>query len=236
MTARMGMAATESKMHMAMGMPEMAQWGQAELLALFVMWAVMMVAMMLPSAAPVILLATAAYRRRGSHARTAATAFVSGYIVVWTAFSAAAALAQFGLHRAALLSPNMSSSSAALGGVILMLAGIYQWLPIKQACLTHCRSPLGFLGTEWREGVAGAFVMGARHGMFCLGCCWALMLLLFVVGVMNVLWVAVLAVVVLLEKLAPRGERIARAIGAALFVWGLFVLTRGNVMAMKPRG
>jgi predicted metal-binding membrane protein len=227
MAAMMNAMAMEADMHASMGMPQMHEWGLEELAGLFVMWAVMMIAMMLPSAAPVILLVARIYRRRGPAGRPATAGFAAGYILVWTAFSAAAAVAQLLLHRAALLSPTMASSSALLGGAILLAAGVYQWLPIKYACLSHCRSPLGFLTTEWREGVRGAVVMGMRHGLFCLGCCWALMALLFVAGVMNLLWIAAIAAFVLIEKLAPQGQRISQLAGVLLAAWGVFVLSRG---------
>jgi predicted metal-binding membrane protein len=211
----------------AMGMPEMRGWGLADLAWLFMMWAVMMVAMMLPSAAPLMLLVVGTYRRRGSGARWLTTAFAGGYVASWTAFSVVAALTQLIFHRAALLSPAMASRSATLGGVILVSAGVYQWLPIKNACLTHCRSPLHFLSHEWREGSSGAFGMGFRHGLFCVGCCWAVMALLFVAGVMNLLWVATIAGFVLVEKLTPRGVLVGRVVGAACVAWGAYVLFRG---------
>jgi predicted metal-binding membrane protein len=153
-------------------------------------------------------------------------AFISGYLLVWTVFSAAAATTQLGLHRAALLTPEMASGSTALGGVILLVAGFYQWLPIKNTCLAHCQSPVGFLSRHWREGVVGGFRMGVRHGIFCVGCCWALMGLLIVVGVMNLLWVAGISVFVLVEKLARQGPRIGRFAGTLLVIWGTYVLTR----------
>jgi predicted metal-binding membrane protein len=217
--------ATESEMHAAMGMPEMAEWGVSALLSLFVMWTVMMAGMMLPSAAPVILLVVGAYRRRNTPAaRLMTAAFTGGYLVAWTGFSLAAASLQFALHHAALLSPAMAARSAVLGGSILVIGGIYQWLPIKNACLTHCRSPLGFLAHEWREGIAGALTMGVRHGLFCVGCCWALMALLLFTGVMNLLWVAVIAAFVLIEKLARGGQQIGRVGGVLLVAWGAWVM------------
>ena len=227
MADMMNAAAGDKAMHAAMGMPEMAAWGAAELVMLFVMWAVMMVAMMLPSAAPMILLVVGTYRRRGDRARFLTAAFASGYVVAWTVFSAAAALAQLALHRAALLSAEMVANSAIIGGAILVFAGVYQWLPLKAACLTHCRSPLAFLGAHWREGAGGALEMGLRHGLFCVGCCWALMLLLFAAGVMNLFWVAAITIFVLLEKLTPRGQAVSRAAGVALVAWGGWVLTSG---------
>jgi predicted metal-binding membrane protein len=227
MAAMMNTAAADKALHAAMGMPEMAAWGRDELVMLFLMWAVMMIAMMLPSAAPIILLVVGTYRRRGAGAPALTAMFAAGYVFAWTAFSAAAALTQLALHRAAVLSVEMASNSALIGGGVLMLAGAYQWLPLKQACLTHCRSPLTFLTHEWREGAAGALRMGWRHGLYCVGCCWALMLSLFVAGVMNLLWVAVIALFVLVEKVAPRGAQLGRVAGGVLFVWGGWLLTRG---------
>jgi predicted metal-binding membrane protein len=214
----------------AMAMPGMHGWSVLESLQLFLMWATMMVAMMLPSAAPVILLVAAIERRRRERASPAVPTaiFAAGYLVVWIGFSAAAALMQSALHQAALLSPAMASTSPVLGGLILVAAGLYQWLPAKSACLGHCRSPLGFLGSEWREGSTGALVMGLRHGAFCLGCCWALMLLLFVAGVMNLLWVAAIGALVLVEKVTRGGPEIGRLAGLALVGWGGWMIFTGG--------
>jgi predicted metal-binding membrane protein len=227
MAAGMHSAAAEADMHAAMGMPDMAAWGSAELLSLFVMWAVMMAAMMLPSAAPVMLLVMTTYRRRGVGARGLTAAFGGGYLAVWTAFSAAAASLQFVLHGAAVLSPAAAARSAVVAGALFLVAGVYQWLPIKSACLTHCRSPLGFLTTEWRDGVGGAVLMGVRHGSFCVGCCWALMVLLFAGGVMNLFWVAAIAAFVLLEKLLRQGTWLSRVAGGLLIVWGAYLVAAG---------
>lgn len=227
MAGGMHAAATEAEMHAAMGMPAMQTWSATDLVMLFLMWDVMMIAMMLPSAAPLMLLVVGTYRRRDRRARGMTTAFAAGYLVAWTAFSAAAALMQTALHQAALLSPAMASESPVLAGGILLVAGVYQWLPVKNACLTRCRSPFDFLSREWREGGMGALSMGLRHGLFCVGCCWALMTLLFVSGVMNLVWVAVIAGFVLVEKLVPRGVAAGRVAGALLLVWGVYVLARG---------
>jgi predicted metal-binding membrane protein len=210
-----------------MAMPGMQTWSPLEPVLLFLMWATMMVAMMLPSAAPTILLVASVLRRRREHASPAApvAVFVAGYLLVWTGFSGAAALAQWGLHQAALLSPAMASTSPVLGGILLLVAGVYQWLPVKAACLGRCRSPLGFLGSEWREGSGGALLMGVRHGLSCLGCCWALMTLLFVAGVMNLLWVAAIAALVLVERLVPAGPWLGRVAGLVLAGWGVWMLT-----------
>jgi predicted metal-binding membrane protein len=223
--AGMQAMATDAQMHAAMGMADMHAWGLADWFGLFMMWAIMMVAMMLPSAAPVILLVLGMYRRRVEpQARVAAAAFVAGYLVAWTAFSLAASAAQVALHRATLLAPDMRLSSSVLSGVILIVAGVYQWLPVKNTCLSHCQSPLGFLSQYWREGTVGGLLLGLRHGMFCVGCCWLLMTLLFVVGVMNLLWVAVLAAFVFVEKLLGRGALAARVAGVAVAAWGIFLL------------
>ncbi len=224
MASDMAMAAMPGMPAMA-GLPDLRAWSVGAFTGLFVMWAVMMAGMMLPSATPLVLLVVSTYRRRGGplvHVLTAA--FTIGYLLAWTLFSAAAAALQIALHRAALLTPMMASQSAWLGGGILVVAGVYQWLPVKDACLSHCRSPLHFLSTEWREGVSGALVMGLRHGWFCVGCCWALMALLFAVGVMNLAWVAAIAVFVLLEKVTRAPTIVGRAAGAALVAWGAWVL------------
>lgn len=213
---------------MAMAMPAMHAWSWVELGALVVMWSVMMVAMMLPSAAPMILMFAAINRRRreqpGPLVPTAA--FVAGYLLVWTGFSVLASLAQWGLHAAALLSPMMVSTSPWLGGVLLVAAGVFQWSPLKQACLNGCRSPLSFIIGRWRPGRSGALRMGLEHGAYCLGCCWLLMAMLFVAGVMNLLWVAAIAAFVLLEKAVPRGELVSRVAGVALVGGGGLLLAR----------
>jgi predicted metal-binding membrane protein len=227
MAAMMNVSAADKAMHAAMGMPEMATWGAAEFVMLFLMWTVMMVAMMLPSVTPIILLVVGTYRRRGHRAHVLTVAFGSGYLAAWTAFSAVAALTQLMLHRAALLSSAMATDSAIITGGILLCAGAYQWLPLKAACLTHCRSPLAFLTSHWREGTVGALTMGLRHGLYCVGCCWVLMLLLFAAGVMNLLWVGAIAFVVLVEKLVPHGARVGRFAGVLVMVWGGWVLATG---------
>ncbi len=226
--AAMNAMAAEARRHAAMGMAgmNMHAWGVSDWLTLVAMWTVMMVAMMLPSAAPVTLLVLGAYRlRRDEQARAAAVMFVGGYLLVWTAFSVIAATGQLTLHRAAVLSEDMRLRSPAISGVLLLLAGAYQWLPFQNKCLVRCQAPLAFLTRHWRTGVRGGLVMGLRHGTYCLGCCWLLMLLLFVLGVMNLVWIAALAVFVLIEKLATGGTIIARAGGVAAAGWGIYLLT-----------
>jgi len=200
-------------------------WGPAEAWGLFLMWAVMMVAMMLPSAAPVILLVLAMLRRRGdAGALRSALAFVAGYLLAWTAFSAFAALLQLELHRTAVMPMDMRLRPGIASAAVLLLAGVFQWTPLKHACLRHCRSPFDALARYWREGSAGALVAGMRHGSYCVGCCWVLMLVLLVVGVMNLAWVAALAAVVLLEKATPLGPLVGRATGVAFIAWGAWRL------------
>ncbi len=213
----------------AIAMGSLRGWPVAEAAGLFAMWTVMMAAMMLPAAAPMILLFASV--ERGRRERAAATvptaAFIAGYLLVWTGFSAVAALTQTALHHAALLSPAMAISTPVLAGALLLTAGLWQLFPVKQACLHHCRSPFHFLQEEWREGTAGAVHMGLRHGLYCLGCCWALMTLLFVGGVMNLLWVAGIAGLVLVEKVARAGPWLGQVVGLALTVWGIGLLVAG---------
>ena len=166
----------------AMVMPRAEYWGAVELPLLFVMWTMMMVAMMVPSAAPLVLMFARANRRNGDSTRVVGSAamLLLGYLLVWTGFSGLAAWAQWRLHNAALLSSMMASTSLLLSGLLLLAAGAYQFTPLKRACLVHCRSPLGFLTSEWRSGPWGAFLMGLEHGSYCVGCCWILMSLLLV--------------------------------------------------------
>ena len=188
----------------------------------------MMVAMMVPGTAPMILLFAAIRRkqRESDHPLASVSAIVAGYVAVWSVFSLAATLLQWGLEQAALLSPMMVGTGPILGGALLVVAGLYQWSPLKQACLRHCRSPIHFIVHRRRAGSGGAFVMSLEHGAFCVGCCWFLMGLLFVGGVMNLLWVAAIAVFVLLEKVLPFGARAGRVTGGLLVLAGLFVLTQ----------
>jgi predicted metal-binding membrane protein len=220
----------------AMAMPQMQAWDVTEFALTFVMWAVMMVAMMTPSAAPMILMFAGVNRRRRKQqvAYVPTSVFLLGYLVVWAAFSVLATAAQWGLHAVSLLSPMMVSTSPVLGGILLLIAGIYQWTPLKHACLSKCRSPLGFILNEWREGRWGAFLMGLKHGSYCTGCCWSLMALLFVAGVMNLLWVAAIAGFILLEKGAPAGHRMGRAAGVLMVAGGVVLLGLTLWGGMQP--
>lgn len=199
-------------------MPSSANWRAVNVLAVWLMWAIMMAAMMLPSALPMILTFVDLSKRGGEPAR--GRAFISSYLAVWFGFSAVAVVAQWALQALGWLNPMIISTSSRFTGILLLIAGIYQFSPLKRLCLVHCRTPLGFLLGEWRSGVAGAFVMGARHGLFCVGCCWALMALLFVGGVMNLAWVAALSIAVAIEKLLPGGDRLSVVLGLVLIVAG----------------
>jgi predicted metal-binding membrane protein len=201
--------------------------GAADLLVLLAMWWIMMIGMMLPSAAPMIL--TFAAINRGRRARrqpyTPTALFASGYLLAWGGFSVAATLVQWALEQASLLSPMaMKTTSPLLGGLLFIAAGLYQVTPLKNACLSSCRSPFDFVVNHWRDGAGGALRMGFAHGLYCLGCCWILMALLFAVGAMNLIWVAALAIVVLVEKLFPGGAWIARIGGLLLIAWGVRLL------------
>ena len=211
-----------------MMLPASAPWSAVEFALVFVMWAVMMVGMMAPSAAPMILMyARVGRQERAAGKPLAATGwFASGYFLAWTAFSLAATLVQWVLERRALLDENMAGASVWLGAVVLVAAGIYQWTPIKDVCLTQCQSPIGFLMTHggFRSSVAGCLRLGFLHGAYCVGCCWILMALLFVVGIMNVLWIALLALLVLVEKVTPWGRPVARIAGTACIAAGVWMV------------
>jgi predicted metal-binding membrane protein len=228
-----GMSGMANMPGMEMSSAAASGWGWKEGFLLFVMWGVMMVAMMLPSAAPMILIFSGIGTARAARGEPPPSVafFAAGYLAVWWAFSAVAALIQWTLHDLALLSSTMRTASPVVSASILIAAGVYQWLPAKQSCLAHCRSPLGFFTASWREGRHGAMTMGISHGAFCVGCCWMLMALLFVAGVMNLAWVALLSVVVLLEKTVPAGPLVARVTGALMIVaGGVMLVTAGRVV------
>jgi predicted metal-binding membrane protein len=209
-------------------LPASTPWTAIEFAYVFAMWAVMMVGMMAPSAAPMILM----YARVGRQGKAegkplAATGwFAAGYFLAWTGFSLAATVVQWVFERATLLDSRMASASTVLGGIVMIVAGVYQWTPLKDVCLVQCQTPLQFLMRHggFRSDVPGCLLLGLRHGGYCVGCCWVLMALLFVGGVMNVLWIALLALLVLLEKLTPIGRWIARAAGGACVAAGAWML------------
>ena len=205
-------------------------WDAGYFAATLAMWMVMMVGMMLPSAAPTVLLFDALQRQGGAarrRDRRATALFAAGYVVAWSAFSVLATTAQWGLSTAMLLSAMMTSKSPVFAGVLLVAAGAYQFTSWKTACLSQCRSPAEFLVRHRRPGELGSLLMGLQHGVQCIGCCWALMALLFVFGVMNLLWVATLAIFVFLEKLTPAGPRVGRIGGILMVCTGLALMAIG---------
>jgi predicted metal-binding membrane protein len=201
-------------------------WDTPHLLLLGAMWVVMMAGMMLPSAAPILLLYAGATRRcsGGRHAAWRVYAMAAGYLLVWAAFSVCATLLQRLLGALLVLSPMMEPASPRLSGALLIGAGAYQLTPLKRACLSKCSAPLTFLVQRWREGAMGAFRLGVEHGLFCLGCCWALMLLLFAGGVMNLAVIGALTAFVLVEKLVPLSVRTVRLTGIVLIAFGVWML------------
>lgn len=207
---------------------EPTPWSPAQALIMFAMWWVMMIAMMVPSATPMVLLFTAIKRRQGEKSSVLlAWLFLAGYLVIWAGFSLVAVSVQWTLERVGLFSQSMmTSTSTMLGGILLLAAGLYQLTPIKRACLRYCENPLFFLSRYWQPGALGALRMGFRHGSYCVGCCWFLMALLFVTGVMNLIWIVAVAIYVGFEKLLPRSQWLSRATGIALIISAAFVFTR----------
>ncbi|MGA7520872.1 MAG: DUF2182 domain-containing protein [Acidobacteriaceae bacterium] len=216
-------------MHLSMGMTMPA--GSAMTMRqgaepLFAMWTVMMVAMMLPSTLPFVFAFSQEQRRREAQQSTVISTafFVAGYLAIWVVFSAGCATLQQFLHARALLSVRMASTSVVFSACLLMAVGLYQWTPMKNACLHHCRTPFAFLLGQWREGRRGAALMGAEHGLICVGCCWMLMLLPFAAGVMDLRWMAGITLLLMLEKAAPGGEWVSRIAGATLTTTGMGLL------------
>ena len=211
-------------------MPSSAPWQPVEFLFVFAMWAIMMLGMMTPSAAPIILIYARVARQAALQQQpfAAASWFAGGYLLAWIGFALAATLAQWAIERLGGLTPGMAAASGAFSGLVLIGAGLYQWTPLKDACLRQCQAPLQFIQRHggFRAGAAGSFALGARHGAYCIGCCWVLMTLLFVGGVMNVLWIAVIMIFVLLEKLVPAGRVISRVSGIAFLAAGVWLLVR----------
>ncbi len=205
---------------------QLKAWTTVDLLVLFVMWTIMMIGMMLPSAVPLILNFAAETRHKRQEARVfaPAAALVLGYVAVWTGFSVVATIGQWALHEAALLSPMMVSTSPVLSGLLLLAAGVYQLTPMQYNLLKRCRQPLQFMRLNWQEGTGGAFVMGLEHGAYCLGCCFVLMGILFFGGVMNLLLLAVVTVFVLIEKALPYGNIAGRVSGPLMIAVGVYVL------------
>lgn len=215
---------------MGMMIPTQSPWHRLEFAFVFAMWAVMMVGMMTPSAAPMVLIyarvARQAARERKPFAATAW--FAGGYLLAWIGFSLGATLAQWALERSGLLTSSMAAAGGLVGGLVLIAAGLYQWTPLKDACLRQCQAPLQFIQRHggFRADASGCLALGARHGVYCIGCCWMLMALLFVGGVMNVLWIAAITAFVLLEKLVPAGRILSRIAGAGSLAAGVWLIVR----------
>ncbi|MBT4354524.1 MAG: DUF2182 domain-containing protein [Rhodospirillaceae bacterium] len=205
-----------------MTMPMSPAWSVGNLVAVFAMWVVMMAAMMLPSAIPMILLHSKMSSKGGVHSEN--LAFIFSYLLIWILFSIAAVIFQFITHSNGILNAASLTTSKIVSIILLLLAGGYQFTELKNTCLTKCRTPIGFFMGYWRAGVGGAFNMGMRHGWFCLGCCWAIMLLLFVGGVMNLAWVLLLTIAVVAEKTLPAGELISKAIGVGLILGAVYIV------------
>jgi predicted metal-binding membrane protein len=210
--------------------PSTAPWHAIEFVFVFAMWAVMMVGMMTPSAAPMILIYARVARQAALERKPfAATSwFAGGYLLAWGGFAFVATLAQWAVERLGWLMPSMAGASGVFSGLVLIAAGLYQWTPLKYACLRQCQAPLQFIQQHggFRAGATSSLALGARHGAYCVGCCWVLMTLLFVGGVMNVLWIAVITILVLVEKLVPTGHVISRILGAGFLVAGVWLAIR----------
>src|SRR5215813_7975075 len=238
-----GTGMTAIAMTLGSGMPgvaamlmEPAPWSLGYAGLMFAMWWVMMAAMMLPSASPVLLLFARINRiqKAGGRPFILTGIFAAGYLAAWGGFSALATALQWKLEQLDLLSPMMVTTSHWLGGAILLAGGVWQLTPVKTICLRHCRSPMGFLVQSWRPGGLGAFRMGLEHGTYCLGCCWFLMGLLFFGGIMNLFWIIGLAGFVLLEKTMPMGSWIGRIVGIGLAAWGATMLSTTALTTAAP--
>jgi len=225
LAATMDMGAADMGMMMS---ASFTPWAVSDFVFMFFMWAIMMVGMMTPSAAPMILIYARVGRQAEVQGKPFASAgwFASGYLAAWAGFSIIATLAQWGLERATLVTPMMASATPLFGGLVLILAGLYQWSSVKDACLSFCQAPIVFIQRHggFRRDASGAFKLGLRHGIYCVGCCCVLMALLFVGGVMNLLWIAGLAFLVLAEKLIPVGRFLSRGIGVVLTMLGVWML------------
>jgi predicted metal-binding membrane protein len=213
---------------MALMMPTTSPWSATELALVFAMWAVMMVGMMTPSATPMILIYARVGRQAAQQGKPFASSswFAGGHLLAWIGFALVATFGHWALERGNWLTPEMATASGALSGVVLVAAGLYQWTPFKDACLRQCQRPLQFIQRHggFRPDALGSLALGARHGAYCVGCCWVLMTLLFVGGVMNVLWIAAMTILVLLEKTIRAGRVISLVSGTVLFAGGLWML------------
>ena len=207
--------------------PSSGSWILSDFVLLFLMWSVMMIAMMTPSILPMLMLFTTLNARNKSKGKDTSSTLLllAGYLMSWVLFSLVITLPEYAMHKSGLLNPMMEPTHAYLGSVMLIIAGIYQFTPFKDACLTVCQSPLTFLMNNWKDGNLGAFLVGYKHGFYCIGCCWALMLTLFALGVMNIMWVMVLTIFVLFEKLSYKNPLLFRRVtGYALILWGILLV------------
>ena len=207
--------------------PSSGSWVLSDFVLLFLMWSVMMIAMMTPSILPMLMLFTTLNARNKSKGKDTSSTFLLliGYLMSWVLFSLVITLPEYAMHKSGLLNPMMEPTHAYLGSVMLVIAGIYQFTPFKDACLTVCQSPLTFLMNNWKDGNLGAFLVGYKHGFYCIGCCWALMLTLFALGVMNIMWVMVLTIFVLFEKLSYKNPLLFRRVaGYAFILWGILLI------------
>ncbi|MCW8889380.1 MAG: DUF2182 domain-containing protein [Sedimenticola sp.] len=208
------------------GMPTLgSHWSTLDFALVFAMWIMMMIAMMLPTAAPMIVTYSDILNQQTDGSRMVPlSAFISGYLLSWGGYSLLAVVAQWGMLQSSLISDMMVGTNPLFNGGLLIIAGLYQWSRLKAVCLTHCRTPLQFFLTSWKSGNRGALQMGTIHGAYCVGCCWALMILMFFFGLMNLIWIAALSVIMLAEKVLPRGDLFGKGIGALFFAWGLFLV------------
>ena len=207
--------------------PSSGSWVLSDFVLLFLMWSVMMIAMMTPSILPMLMLFTTLNTRNKSKGKDTSSTFLLliGYLMSWVLFSLVITLPEYAMHKSGLLNPMMEPTHAYLGSVMLIIAGIYQFTPYKDACLTVCQSPLTFLMNNWKDGNLGTFLVGYKHGFYCIGCCWALMLTLFALGVMNIMWVMVLTIFVLFEKLSYKNPLLFRRVAGYTFIlWGIFLV------------
>ncbi len=211
---------------MTMNMEPVVTWSVSDISLLIMMWAIMMAGMMLPSALPIIMLVEGINKKRQSNglSYTPTLFFALGYLLTWCFYSFIIAILQYFLHHLELLNHMMISNNNIFSACLLIIAGGYQFSSFKQHCLHLCRSPLSLIASEWREGKLGALSLGIKHGSYCLGCCWFLMALLFVAGVMNLSWILILSLVVLVEKLAPNGEWLSKILGSVLIFYGISYL------------
>ncbi len=219
---------------MTMNMQPVASWSTSDIMLLFLMWGIMMAGMMLPSALPVILLVERINRQRQQRqaSYTPTMFFAGGYLLIWTLYSLAITLLQWWLHHLDLLTAMMVSENKLFIGTVLIAAGIYQFTPLKQRCLQLCRAPLSVISSSWSEGYYGAIKLGIKHGQYCVGCCWFLMALLFVTGVMNLQWILILSLIVLAEKTLPRGKLISNLLGLVLILLALSYFSGPSIQAI----